>query len=183
MDIQLLGGLLGLLLHIPLLIGIWKNRIEQSFASYALWSTLDGIATMSLIAQNGNFWLSLFYSIGAGLVAISLLIKKQFSWSKFESFVSFLIIICLVTWYYSGPFLAMISSVSALSIASVPQIIDTLKKPQSTPTILYCGFCTANLLSFIGGSAWVLEQKLYSAAALIICSTITILSLRKQPHI
>jgi hypothetical protein len=180
MDLQLIGGILGLLIHIPLLHGIWSEKVKQSFATYGLWSILDLIAAYSIYSQNGNFWLPLLYGIGAGLASISLLFKKSFSWGWIEWLVLTLVFLCILIQYQSGSFYSMIASVASLSIASIPQIIDTYKNPKNTPTIIYSIFCLANLLSLLGANSFKLEQILYASSALILCSIITILSMRKE---
>jgi hypothetical protein len=88
MDLQLIGGIIGILIHIPLLISIWSGKVRQSFTTYALWSALDFIAAYSIYTQDGNFWLPFLYAIGAGLISLSLLIKKNFSWSNLDWFIA-----------------------------------------------------------------------------------------------
>lgn len=179
MDLQLLGGLIGILIHLPLLFSIWQGKTKQSFATYALWSILDFIAAYAIYVQNGNFWLPFLYGIGAGIVSVSLLVKKCFSWGAVESFVLLLIVICLFVKYNSGEFYAMIVSVSSLAIASVPQVINTFKIPHETPTKIYLVFCVANMISLLGAKSFALEEILYAGSALIICIVITGLSVRR----
>lgn len=178
--ISLIGGIIGALANIPLLVGIWKNKIIQSFSTWVLWASLDIIATASIIAQNGNFWLPLGYSIGATTVALILVIKKQFSWTRFETFVLFLVLICLLVWSQTDSRSATISSVTALFIASLPQVKETFKFPKNTPTGIYLVFCLANTLSLFGSDSWTVENKLYSFSALVICLILTLLSIRKK---
>ncbi len=72
----------------------------------------------------------------------------------------------------------MISSIVSLTIASIPQVIDTFKQPKNTPSLIYVVFCLANLVSLLGAKSFALEQILYAGSALMICATITLLSLR-----
>lgn len=180
MDLQFLGGIIGILIHIPLLIGIWSGKIRQSFTSYALWSALDFIAAYSIHLQGGNFWLPFLYAIGAGLASISLLVKKNFAWSIIDWLVIGLVIACVIIQYQIGEFWSMIASIASLSVASIPQIIDTFKQPRNTPSTIYSIFCLANLVSLLGAKSFALEQVLYAGSALIICVTITLLSLRTK---
>lgn len=179
MDLQLLGGIIGLVIHIPLLISIWQGKTRQSFASYALWSALDFIAAYSIYMQQGNFWLPFLYAIGAGLASTSLLIKKNFSWGVLEWFVVMLVIVSVFAQYSLGEFWAMIASITSLAIASIPQIINTFKKPKDTPTGIYIVFCFANLISLLGAKSFALEEILYAGSALVICLIITIFSVKK----
>ncbi len=179
MDLQLVGGVIGFLIHIPLLIGIWKGSIKQSFASYGLWSVLDFIAAYAIYRQGGNFWLSFLFAVGAGLASLSLVIKKCFRWGYMEWTVLGLVIICIYIQYTSGEFYAMIASVCSLTLASIPQIIDTYRKPEETPTYVYVVFTIASLFSLVGAKSFALEQILYPASASSMCITIMVLSMRR----
>lgn len=179
MNLQLIGGLIGFLIHIPLLIGIWKGSVKQSFASYGLWSLLDFIAAYAIYHQGGNFWLSFLFAIGAGLASLSLLAKKCFTWGNTESVVLGLVIVCVYIQYTAGEFYAMIASVGSLTLASIPQTINTYRKPEETPTFVYVVFTIASLLSLLGAKNFALEQILYPASASLMCITIMVLSMRK----
>jgi hypothetical protein len=180
MDLQLIGGIVGVIVNIPLIISILLNKTKQSFITYALWSILDLIVAYSVYAQQGNFWLPFLYGLSAGLVSIILVLKKQFSWGLFEWFILVLVIICLVVQYSFGEFWSMIASVASLSIASIPQIINTYKRPKDTPFLIYLGFSLAGLISLLGGKSFELKEILYPISALFICLLIAILSKRNK---
>ena len=182
MSLQLFGGIVGLLIHIPLLIGIWRGTIKQSFATYGLWCALDSITAYSIYAQKGNFWLAFLYAVGAGITSLALVLKKCFEWGKLESFVLFLVAGCVYIKYTSSEFYTMIFGVMALTVASIPQIINTFKKPSESPTKIYIVFCLANAFSLAGAKSFALEQIIYPGSALVLCLTITILSARKNPQ-
>jgi hypothetical protein len=44
--LQQIAGIIGIFCYIPLIIGIIRNRIAQSFVAFALWAMLDLIATL-----------------------------------------------------------------------------------------------------------------------------------------
>ncbi len=182
MDLQLLGGIVGVVIHIPLLFAIWKGTVRQSFASYGLWSVLDIIAAYAIFAQGGNFWLPLLFGICAGLTSFSLLCKKCFQWGHMEWLVLGLVLVCVCVQYTAGNFWAMIASVAALTIASVPQFINTYQKPDETSSFVYAVFSLASFLSLLGAKSLELEQVLYSGFALLNCGIIFLLSLRKKKN-
>lgn len=175
----IIAGIIGVLVDIPLIIGILQKKIDQSFATYFLWGTLDAIAFVSIILQGGNFWLPLGYAIGALTVAGLLAFRGKVNWSWLESLVVVLCIICMIVWWQLGNKAATIASVAALGIASIPQIVGTYKDPKTTPTLIYFVFTLAGLLSFIGGENWTVEDKLYSGTAFLLSLSIALLSLRR----
>ena len=168
-----------MLCYVPLIFGIVKNKIEQSFVAFFLWALLDIIATITSILADGNYWLPLSNAIGASTVAILLAIKKKFNWTWVESITAILVLVCLITWYVSGETAGIVASSLAVVIASLPQMVDTYKNPQSTPTLIYLVFLVANILSLIAGKSWTIEERFYPACAVFLCLVIASFSLRK----
>jgi hypothetical protein len=179
MDLQLLGGVLGILINIPLIVIILSGKTRQSFTTYILWALLDMVAAEAIYEQQGNYWLPFFYGIGAGIAALCLLFKKQFSWGILDSVILILVIVCIAIQQVFGEWWAMIASVASLIIASIPQIINSWEKPKDTPFWIYLGFSFAGLISMLGGKSFELKEILYPLTALMICGIIAILSKRK----
>ncbi len=118
--LQIAGGLLALLLFIPLIISILKEGTEgQSGATWLLWGALDTILTFSLLRTGGNYLLPLGFAIGDFAVVILLVMKGKFSWSKFETVILLMVIGCLAAWKFSGPMTAAVSSTLAVVIAGI----------------------------------------------------------------
>lgn len=182
--LQIIAATIGIGANIPLFIGIYRNKIEQSFAAFMLWGLLDIIAAVSTIFQKGNYMLPLGYALTATTIAILLAIKKQINWSRVETITSIMVMICLVLWYINGDKIGTIASSLAVVIAAIPQGVDTFKKPESTPTGIYLLFVLANLLSFIGGKSWSIEERFYSGCVVFLTIVLVIFSMRKtKPRI
>lgn len=180
-DLVLLSGIIGVLADIPLIVGILRNKVKQNCVTYILWGLLDFIVFFTIILQGGNnFWLPLGYAIGAFVIALLLVYKKQVSWSSIETMAVVLVGISVFFWFYLGDRAGNIVSVLALGIASIPQIVSTAKDPKTTPTGIWTVFALAGILSFIGGESWTVEDKLYPAVVMTFSLLITILSTRKK---
>jgi hypothetical protein len=177
--LQQVAGIVGVLCYVPLIIGLLKNKIEQSFAAFMLWAMLDIIATVTSIMADGNYWLPLSNAIGASTVAVLLATKKQFSWRWIETITAILVIVCLVLWYTLGEAAGIVASSLAVVIASIPQMVDTYKKPSATPTAIYTVFLVANILSLSAGRSWTIEERFYPACAVFLCLVIALFSMRR----
>ena len=95
--LKIAGGVLALLLFIPLIAGILKEGVEgQSCATWFLWGLLDTVLTISVIDQRGNFLLPLSFAIGDIMLVVVLLIKGQIRWGLFETGILAMVIGCLV---------------------------------------------------------------------------------------
>src|SRR5688572_13343149 len=135
-----LSGGISILAYILLITALLRTKTEQSFAAFLLWALLDLIATITTILEHGNYWLALSNAIGSTVITILLIYKKQVSWSWIESLTAVLVIICLIIWYTTGEQAGIIASSLAVVIASVPQMVDTYKKPETTPFGVYLVF-------------------------------------------
>src|SRR5690348_9659947 len=97
--LKISGGLLALLLFIPMIARIIKYGAEgQSGAAWLLWGALDAILTVSLIQQAGNFLLPLGFAIGDIALVVLLLAKGKFNWSRFDSGILGLVTGCVIAW-------------------------------------------------------------------------------------
>ncbi|MBC7827827.1 MAG: hypothetical protein H7122_08780 [Chitinophagaceae bacterium] len=177
--LQQIAGVIGMSCYVPLIIGIVRNKIEQSFVAFMLWAMLDIIATITTIIAGGNYWLPLSNAIGASTVAILLATKKQVAWSWVETITAILVVVCLILWYVLGEGAGIVSSSIAVVIASIPQMVDTYKKPWATPTIIYLVFLSANILSLVAGKSWNIEERFYPACAVFLCLVIAAFSMRR----
>lgn len=180
-SIDILTIILGLIPYVLISIGVIKGSVKQSFATWLLWFILDVIVLFGVFDQDGNPYLFSAFALGTGIVTILLVVKKQVSWSSFETYISWMVTVCIIVYLLAGPHLAIIATVLALNIAGIPQVIATFKDPKATPTIAYSLFAISALLSAISAKAWTVEDMLPAISTLIYASTVAILSLRKNP--
>jgi hypothetical protein len=175
-----LSGGISILAYVLLIIALLRTKTEQSFAAFLLWALLDAIATITTILEHGNYWLALSNAIGSTAVTLLLIYKKQVSWSWIESMTALLVVICLIIWYAAGEQAGIIASSLAVVIASIPQMVDTYKKPETTPLGVYLVFLTANVVALIAGTTWTIEERFYACCGIILCSVIIVFSVRKK---
>lgn len=178
-----IGGIIGLAAFLILIFALLRTDREQSFAAFFLWALLDGIATVTTIIQHGNYWLALANAVGSAAITIILIGKKQISWSWIETMTALLVVVCLVVWYTSGERAGIVASSLAVVIASVPQMVETFKKPEATPTLVYTIFLVGNILSVVGGKDWSIEERFYQCCGVFLCVVITGFSLRRAQRL
>src|SRR3989344_5125098 len=148
------GSLIALGLYLPLISGILRDKIEQSFATWLLWVSLDLIALISIILQKGNF-----------------------KWTWFETFVSFMVLICLIFWWLSGSRIATISSTIAVVISGLPQFKESWQKPDRVTGFIYLGYVVVNVFFFFGGKNWTIEDRFYPGSMIPLCMAIAFAAL------
>lgn len=164
MDLQqsfrIAGGLLALLLFIPMIAGILKDGTRgQSWAMWLLWGALDAVLTLSLIKRNGNYLLPLGFTIGDIAVVMVLLANGKFEWTRFDTGILGLVIGCVIAWKLGGPRTAAIASTLGVCIAGIPGLIAMWKDPQRKVGTVWGGYVLANGLAFFGGTAMTVEER------------------------
>ncbi len=176
---QQVSVVVALALYVPLSYQILTGKAKQNLATFILWGALDGIAAASMYVQGGNFQLPTAYVLGCMIIISCILKARTFSWTIFETQVSVMVLLCIIGWFASGPWLATILSTTGVVLAGVPQLKDSWKNPAETPVREYLGFTFANVMSTIGGKAWTVEDRLYPFACTVLCGLIVFASLRK----
>lgn len=177
--LQPVSRAISILAYILLIAALLRTTTEQSFAAFLLWALLDGIATVTIVLEAGNYWLALANSIGSASITLILMYKKQVAWSWIESLTALLVLVCLAVWYTAGETAGIVASSLAVVIASIPQMADTYRKPEATPRMVYLVFLTANVVAFIAGKAWTIEERFYAGCAIFLCAVIVGCSLRR----
>src|SRR4051812_44518356 len=181
-SLKLAGGLMALLLFIPMIVGILKEGAEgQSGATWLLWGALDTIFNISLIAQHGNFLLPLGFAIGDVLLVALLVAKGQFKWGLFDTVILALVIGCVIAWQTSGSRTATVAATLGICFAGVPGLLAMWKQPQRKIGNVWAGYILANGLSFFGGTAMVVEER-FAPGVFALCSlAMFAASRRSQP--
>jgi hypothetical protein len=168
--LKIAGGLLALLLFIPMIAGIMQDGAEgQSGATWLLWGALDAVLTISIIDQHGNFLLPLGFAIGDLLVVTVLVAKGKFRWGVFETIILMMVIGCIVAWKFSGPRAATISATVGVCIAGIPGWLAMLKQPKRKVGNVWAGYVLANGLSFFGGTAMIVQER-FAPGIFALCS-------------
>lgn len=155
------GGVFALCMFWPLLRQVIREKgVGQSFASWFLWGGLDLVLIATLVQQGGNFWIVAGFALGDLIVASVLAFQRRFNWGWFETMILCLVVICVFGWKASGPRTGTVFSIGAVIIAGVPGFLTLKRNPNRRTAFVWLGFAFANALSFFGGTAMTLEQRL-----------------------
>jgi hypothetical protein len=175
--LKLAGGLMALALFVPMIASIVRaGGAGQSFATWGLWAVLDSMLTITLWQQHGNYLLSLGFAVGGVFLSAVLLARGGFAWGKFETVITLLVLASVAIWKFSGPRNATIAVTAAICVAGIPGIVEMRRKPQPAAGKLWAAYTVANGLSFFGGTAMTVEERLapgafvaLSVAMLVAC--------------
>jgi len=166
-------------LYLPLSWQILTKRVTQNLATFILWALLDLVVAISIWIQGGNWTLPAAYVCGCLLVIGCLIKLRTVSWTKFETGISIIVLVCLAGWIISGPRMATILSTTGVVLAGIPQLADSYKNPKNQPFLVYLGFTVANGLSVLAGNDWSIEERFYGASCALLTLAITLVIGRK----
>lgn len=146
----------------------------QNFLTWILWAMLDGVVTITLYLQGGNFLLVGFYVVGSSVVAWFVYKAGGVSeWTWFESLIVALVIVCVIIRQLSGDYWASIAGTLAIITAGIPQLRDAYRTPEKMSFAAYVGFLFANGFSTLGGKEWSVPERFYPA----MCTVYTLVFL------
>lgn len=154
---------------VVLYVCVWflvtRSQTKQSFASWILWATIDTVAAAAIICKGGNFELPTVYSVGSIVIAASLFMKREYGWRRFDSYVTALVLICIVIWWQAGPVAAVVASSIAMFIAGLPMLRDAYESPFDVPVVVYILATIGNLCGVVAGKNWSVQERLYPLLA------------------
>jgi hypothetical protein len=176
---ELAAGLVSVPLYIWMCQKIIRHEIKQSFATWMLWAVLDVIVTASIWWNDGSYLLPLVFTIGSAITMGILINEKMTGWSRFETFLMSLVIVCMVIWYFTDAAVATIAGTMAVNLAGVPNIREAYREPEKQPVLIWFGFLCANALGVAGGDAWTVQERLYPTCGVIGSGIMAFLSLRR----
>jgi len=181
--LKISGGVLALGMTIPLLVSAVRDHgAGQSFAMWALWALLDTTATISLIVQHGNFWLTAGYALGSVSLAVVLLAQGRFAWGWLETLIALLVVVCLVIWKLGGPKTATVATTLAIVVAGLPGMKELWRAPQRFLAWVWAGYTVASLLALAGGTAWSIEERFAPAVFAVQTLALMLIGLRQKPE-
>ena len=162
-----------LIAYSPLVYGVLTdNHSGQSFATWALWTTLDIITLSIAIKEKKSYMviLSVFTALGFVMTTI-LLAKHMVSWGTKETIVCGAVIVSFIGWYYfqilkKDSWTATIVATATEITAGIPLLIEIWKNdsPQTTTLLSFSGLLIANCISVYGAKAWTVQDRLFSTS-------------------
>ena len=162
-----------LISYSPLVYGVvTDNHSGQSFATWALWTTLDIITLSIAIKERKSYMVILTVFTMLGFVMTTILFAKHMiSWGTKETIVCGAVIVSFAGWYYfqllkKDSWSATITATATEITAGIPLLIEIWKNdsPQTTTLLSFSGLFIANCLSIYGAKAWTVQDRLFSTS-------------------
>jgi hypothetical protein len=164
--------------YVVILCGVMQKNLPMNAVTFLLYVIINWITVKNIQALGGNADVLYMFTIGSGATFLALLYKKQFKWTHLETFISFLIAICVVVWLIIGPEATVIAGATSAGLANVPLLVQSWKNPDKDTTKIWIIFFLCNLCFFKAAKNWNIEEILYPIVAGSFCLPMVIASLR-----
>ncbi len=156
----------------PLVLGTFrqKNDRSQTFVTWILYFSLDIITFFSAIEteKDSSFVILFGFSVGSFIMSLILFYQKKIKWTKLETVIISLVIICIYLFKSSGPYWALIFGIISESIIGVYLIIQTWQRPKVKYNFTaYIIFLIVSILATINAEDWSIPKVGYP-----LCETI-----------
>lgn len=156
----------------PLVIGAVRERDDKSqvFTTWFLYFLLDVITMDSSRNLDGNDIILFGFAIGSFIMMSILLFQKRIAWTWLETIISGLVILCIIAYYISGPFLTLIFGIMSECIVGVYLIIKTFMNPVVKYNLTgYIMFLITSLLAMLNAKDWSIREMGYPLCEAILC--------------
>ena len=140
---------------------IWTGENKQNLFTWSLWTILMFFLATNLWLRNGNYLPTAIYTLCnlATTAAIFFRSNGPQSWTRRESTILLLIVISLTVWWQTTTAIATIAITTASLLAGIPSLIDTVKSPKSTSSLVCFGFILVNLCALLLGKEWSIPER------------------------
>lgn len=121
--------------YVPYIRSILKDTSKPTFSTWLSWLLVNSVILAGMIAKHSVVPQMYVYITGTGIIAVLCLIKTSSKkWRKIDIFCVGLVVLAMIGWYFTGEAnVAIVISVTANAIGSVPMLANLWKDPSSEP--------------------------------------------------
>ncbi len=173
------GGLIATFMFIPIFIGAEQGG-KFNPLTFLLWSALSGVLFMTVRKNKEARVLPACWTIADGFTCLVLVLyfKQAAAFGRNEMMTVLLILICTVLWLTTKTWVSALACTVSLMLAAVPQVVDIYGHPESADWRVWSGYLVSNLLAFLGGEKWTIEDRAPAGASCLLCVLMIVLSVR-----
>jgi hypothetical protein len=158
------AGALALLQVVPYLLSILRGHAKPERATYAIWSTINLLASISYIAVGARttVWVSLAYTLSAILVFALSFKFGMGGLNKFDLFCLVMAGAGIIVWLLTkDPALSLYYYIGIKLIGFLPTLKKAYKWPKTENALSWIMSAAASLLNLLAITSWTPQIALY----------------------
>lgn len=175
--IGIIAGVMPVAISIPYIRSMFYGTTRPNVVTYILWIVVE---TITLLAQfsSGASWSAIFIiALIIPQAYVVYLCYRGYGYKKYgliDKVCLVLAILAIILWLITGePITAIILSVLADFIATLPTVIKTYREPHSEPVIPWFLIVIAAILSVFSSTKLDLANLLFPIYVIMIDGTVT----------
>ena len=151
-----LGGAVAVLVLLHYALNVFRGIVPaDSIATWAMWFITDVQLLVMTWQAHKPIWLPLGWTVGALLVAISLLRDGKWRWSTKETISASCALIATIVWRTQGAEIGVVAGTVALVCGGIPLLLDMLDWPERSTFYVWFFTCVACVCTLLA-SDWTL---------------------------
>lgn len=178
-SLKLLVGIVSIVNLIVFSVKLAQKSVSQNIATWLMWFVLNSIIALGSFASGNRApWLPFGFAVGAVFVSIILFKKGNWKWGFVETVCAIGSIVAMVVGYFLEPKWAVVASCTAMWIASVPLIYDTMIAPDPTFWWMWATSTVCATVTLALTDSWSIGERLFPISSVIFNGGMTFLTLR-----
>lgn len=162
--------------------GVRLRRMAGSpnIASWFMWGVLNCIIAFSMYAAgNKNILLPVGYTCSSLFVTSILFSKGNWKWGYSETVCALGSLAAILFRFGISPSGAVVVSITAMWIASIPIIRDACNEPDLGSWWLWAAGAAASVIAIVLARSWSIEDRWFPVSSFLFNGGMTFLSLRR----
>ena len=166
----LLAFLFPIMTYVLYVQAILSGGAHPTISSWISWGVMDFAILSAMIAARSIAWQMVAYTIGtAVIIGVSLLKGVTVGWSNLDSVCIVVVIVAIILWIISGkPSVAVIFSIVAAVIGSVPNIVNVWHNPTNEPLLPWLLITVGSVFGVAAIKKWDTVGALTPIAFLVL---------------
>jgi hypothetical protein len=167
--------------YFPYTKAVLSSKAQPTISSWISWLIMDSAILAGMLAQHTIAWQMVAYIIGVGFViGASLWKRATIGLTRLDSFCLSVVLIAVLLWALSGdPDIAIMLSLVALIVGTIPMIVNVWRNPSREPLLPWILFLAGGVCGVFAIPLWNIAAALTPFVFLILQITIVLLVSRK----
>lgn len=176
-----LAFLFSIAMYVPYVKSVLSSKAHPTISSWISWCIMDAAILGAMIAQDAIASQMVAYVMGTVVVvAASLLKGAVLGWKKLDSICLVIVVAAVALWILSGnPDVAIMLSLMAIIIGTVPMIVNILYEPTHEPFLPWVLCLIGGFFGVAAIPAWTIAAALTPVVFLVLQVMIVVLVSRK----
>lgn len=177
----ILSSIFVVLFYVPYVLAIISGEAKPTLSTWISWFLMDSAIFAGMIAANDIAYQMVAYIAGTTLVlGLSAYRRASLGWKTLDTVCVFIVVLAVGLWVYTGdPNLAIIFSLVAIVVGTVPMLSNLIKDPTVEPMLPWILVSIGGTFGLLAIPSWTIAGALTQIVFFLLQSVVLALMLRR----